>query len=514
MNAPRESQALGAFLSSTLFGRDQMRYLDLFKKHVDQLSTPKASGEATGLCPFHPNTDTAAFSVNVVTGKFKCWSPKCGKKGGVKTFRKLIGEADHPPIPQSKIDSFHKALMNTPSALDYLTSKRGLSLEVIKEHRLGYDGDRYWIPVFDASGVCVNARLYSPTDKRKMIHFGEGYGETRLYPLSSMQSDSVVIAEGEFDTLVLLSHGIPAVTSTSGADSWTRKLNAPFKGKKVTICYDADDAGKTGAKKTAKLLAPIAASIAIAALPLPGPPEAKDVTDFMRQEGATGEALRGVLSDAVAWNPEAEEESSRPPPSQVPDEVVETHLADSGFSDYAYRRIRTRVIVAGKDLAPYAVPWKVKFECEGGHEKCEGCGIYRSGGRMNFEFDETYQHPLQMIASPNAVVLQCLADIASVPGRCRQFTYEVEEYANIESVKCIPEIDWTSEGGQYVIRQLFFIGHGLETNKSYQLEAVVMPEPKTQYATALVYDAVLENSNIESFEMNEEVFDLLKGFQA
>ena len=66
---------------------------------------------------------------------------------------------------------------------------------------------------------------------------------------------SLIICEGELDRLLLLSKGMSAITSTHGAmtfkDEWAEKV---VKGSKVYICFDNDDAGKTGSEGVAKMV--------------------------------------------------------------------------------------------------------------------------------------------------------------------------------------------------------------------------------------------------------------------
>lgn len=69
-------------------------------------------------------------------------------------------------------------------------------------------------------------------------------------------ASDLVICEGEFDRLVLLANGIPAVTGTGGAatfkDEWVPHF---LKAERVYVCFDRDEAGKNGATKVlSKLL--------------------------------------------------------------------------------------------------------------------------------------------------------------------------------------------------------------------------------------------------------------------
>ena len=128
------------------------------------------------------------------------------------------------------VEQMHAAL--TSEHRTYLREQRMLSDEVIDRYRLGMDeqggGDRVTIPVADAKGVYRDVRRWLPIEKRrqgtaKMLHWTQGYGGARLFPIDQLEHDVVVLVEGELDALACISHGIPAITATTGAlyrDDW------------------------------------------------------------------------------------------------------------------------------------------------------------------------------------------------------------------------------------------------------------------------------------------------------
>ena len=136
-----------------------MKFANLYNKHVQDLGAPGVDGEAKGLCPFHEDTNPS-FGVNLESGKWRCYSSNCNKRGGVKKFKDLLGIGKPKPIPEAEIDAHHQALLTTPRVLEYLHKERHLSLEIIKRYKLGYDGERILIPIRDARGVIVNGRKY------------------------------------------------------------------------------------------------------------------------------------------------------------------------------------------------------------------------------------------------------------------------------------------------------------------------------------------------------------------
>ena len=63
---------------------------DFFSKEQQQpnLNSKSSKWATAGLCPFHDDTKTGTFKINLETGAFKCWS--CGARGGdIITFLQM-----------------------------------------------------------------------------------------------------------------------------------------------------------------------------------------------------------------------------------------------------------------------------------------------------------------------------------------------------------------------------------------------------------------------------------------
>ena len=264
--------------------RGQINYQALYTEYCGEL---KGSGEwRDALCQFHDD-HKPSMGVNIIHGGFHC--RVCKRKGDIVHFLREVNQASFfevveelrrragmidsspqaqprpappvPPIPPELAEAFHGQLMRDPARLSYLTDMRGLSLDIIREHLIGFDGRRYTIPIADENGEWRNIRRYDPdaSGGNKMISWRTGYGKARLYPigplLQASPGDEVFIFEGEWDCLLGRSRGLEAFTVTGGAGTWREGWNVLFSGLNVVICYDADDAGRDGARKVAESLA-------------------------------------------------------------------------------------------------------------------------------------------------------------------------------------------------------------------------------------------------------------------
>lgn len=165
-------------------------------------------------------------------------------------------------------------------------SKRKISDVIAKEFGIhgGYHtrlGECIVIPVHNESGI-LSFHKYrrSPlldTEPKYLYDKGGsltlyGYWKAKVY-------DTILITEGEMDSLVAWSHNIPAVSSTGGAKSLDDKWSLLLERKNLIICFDNDKAGGEGMVKALKLF-PEAKIVFI-----PDKPGVKDITDYVMHGG-------------------------------------------------------------------------------------------------------------------------------------------------------------------------------------------------------------------------------------
>ena len=114
----------------------------------------------------------------------------------------------------------------------------------------------------------------------------------------------IVITEGELDTLVCWSLGIPAVSSTGGAQSFQEEWVELLNRYEVYICFDNDEAGHKGAVKVLSFL-PDAKVIFIPK----NIPDVKDISDYVARGGDFHALMRSARSYPDLETVEAEKES-------------------------------------------------------------------------------------------------------------------------------------------------------------------------------------------------------------
>ncbi len=216
----------------------------------------------------------------------------------------------HKPDLTDLAAKYHKML---PKRIRRYLNDRGLPDVIIDFHLLGWNGWRITIPVFNREGELVFFKLARDPEDRlspKMTTYPGGPIELYGWEQVLRKPPEIVICEGEFDRLVLEANRLFAVTSTGGAGAFRCEWAKDFSPiPKVYICFDNDDAGRSGALRIARMI-PHARIIEL-------PQEVEhggDVTDFFVRLGGTRDDFLKLMSEAKSPAPRAE----APPPANLP----------------------------------------------------------------------------------------------------------------------------------------------------------------------------------------------------
>lgn len=511
-----------------------MKFKQLYEKILEKdLPEPNDSGEIKTTCPFHDD-NSPSMAINVETGVWHCFKPDCRKGGGVVEFLTGLKDIERnkavkmlkedyefngeltkkpkkkkkkvPPIDEREIKNWHTILKKSHKILDFLLNERGITKDTIDKFLLGWDGNRITIPIYDNDGKIRNVRKYKPDADNKVISYGKGYGSARLFPMGNLVYEQVLLCEGEMDAILADQMGYKAMTVTGGAGTWKRDWGELFKDKIVNIAYDNDDSGKAGAEKVARMLIGFAQQVKI--IDLPVSKNGEDVTDFFVKYGKTKDELNKVIENTEKF--ELKEKTETP----VDDRVYDTHLSRASQSKYYFKKVEMNVIVSGKDLAPYIIPKTIKATCTmDAGKQCNFCPMRIANAEKEYEFQATDAAILELINCTKQQQKGIIKKKLGIPNNCYSYNIEIIKAQNIEEVMMMPELDFSSEEREYVIRRGFFVGHGMRPNAPYRVKAVTLPEPWRQYTTHLIYNSKPAQDNISNFEINKRKIERLKIFQ-
>ncbi len=135
----------------------------------------------------------------------------------------------------------------------YLVHQRAIPAKILRQFRIGWDPKRlaYTIPLLDEAEQLECVKWIKPawnSDDGKKHVWVCNTDEIRwpmLFPTYELRGhDPIIVCEGEWDTLSVISLGLFAVTATGGAGQWDQAWSYLFKYKDVYILPDADEPGK------------------------------------------------------------------------------------------------------------------------------------------------------------------------------------------------------------------------------------------------------------------------------
>lgn len=258
---------------------------ELFSRHIKQIKRHE-NNHAIGLCPFH-NDRNPSFSVDLTTGKWKCHSTSCGKSGGLLAFSREVGERLPDEIyrefideiglkPKSRIvhrgdeeestwdedgdilervERYRKRLYEDDKLLEYW-KRRGISPETLSSIFVGYDdkSKAYTIPhLAENREIVAIKRIYSSNPHN---YSWEGSKRSYLYLGGIIKAldpgDSLIITEGEKDTLSLLDERILNVVGSPSSEGFKDDPSVFDGVRDIFILFDNDESGRDGALKAAK----------------------------------------------------------------------------------------------------------------------------------------------------------------------------------------------------------------------------------------------------------------------
>ena len=269
--------------------------LDLPALIQELIPTSKPAGaEYSGLCPFH-DEKSPSFSVNHTTGFFKCHA--CSAKGSIfDLFGKIKG-------------------LDFRGSITALTARAGLAQGKVVQK----ETDRHAYHDADGKLIYYRIRLEPSKDgkgKKDYTPINPVTGEWKrpcdpvLYHLPDViQSQEVIICEGERKADVVKSWGFVGTCFDSGADSKiTPAMIAALTGKHIAILPDNDEPGRKYSAKIIEAMQGKAASIRV--VELPGLEVKGDIVDWIKTPGNDKARLLELLHDA----PEIGSDQAQPEP--------------------------------------------------------------------------------------------------------------------------------------------------------------------------------------------------------
>jgi hypothetical protein len=488
-------------------------------------------GETRAYCPLHENPETSktpSASFNFANGKFYCFSrcgglsvnsvwqmaqdgqrpeAKTGPRDEVAERRKRRAKAEGATVPlptEKEIDSWSRRLLGSPERLRELLSKRGLNSKTLTRHKIGWDGERFIIPVRDPLGQLVNVRRYRMDAKaNKMVNW-PGYGDATLWGVDALKMQRVWLMEGEMDALLARQLRFPSLTATAGAGTWMPEWNVQFVGKTVFIVYDVDQQGEAGARKVANHLRNVAEHIYVVKLPLPV--KGSDFTDYVVNQGY---GRQSFIDLCKATPPYREKKVSK---QRAVAQVPEVSMRDSFDPALLDQPISMVATVSGRSATPTALPRSYVLTCgqDWQKPKCSTCPMDAIwGGEHKGEVMSDDRLLLQMLDMPDDKRRSELLRSLEIPSTCPRVDVDLASQWRVDELAVVPNIDNPEEGdGEQVLRRIFNVseaGKLTPVNTTARLTGVSTANPKNGQVVFHSWDFSETKTSLERFEMTEDL---------
>jgi len=407
-------------------------------------------------------------------------------------------------IPTSLVDDFHRELLVTPDIIKKLNDKHGITLEEIKKFKLGWNrsNERVQIPIF-VNDKLVNFRQYSYTHDDKVIST-KGHGGIHLFNAEACKGTEVYIAEGEFKAILMTKYGLPACAPTNGAKKWSAEFNDFFTGKDVIIVYDVDEPGRIGSNIVCNALYGKATTVrniflndVLDIVDSRGKHNG-DITNYFVDKKKTVDDFRILCLATPIYEPPKEPEL---PPIDL--NIYPILLSEAGNAKYYHKQIKTNVVVSAKDTSPYVLPKVVRVTCPADQDYCGMCHVATHRG---YEFkigaDEAI---LQFVNKTDSALQDALKLMSGVYKKCNKHAFINIETQNVEELRCVPQVAIGHNTGEMVVRRVFAVGHGVESNASYETTAKVCINPDDQHAVLVANEMRKSQDDISQFELKHDL---------
>ena len=502
------------------------RHLENALKPYLEGGGPNSQGEWGMHCPLHDDRRRSA-SVNFDSGLWFCNACQVG--GPVRDLIKQLerdGKAESSngsrPAPQpvelpteEDISYWHSYLMFHRELQRPLYQRRGLTRNTIRRWQIGYNPDpkvsAYTIPIWDHDGRVANVRHYvfDPPNGRRKIWSVTGHGTPMLYPLEILEdSEEIVVCEGEWDALLTLQKGFPAITRTSSAKTWDMYWNRLFRDKTVFVCHDMDRDGQAANQKVFNALAGVAAEVHMVRLPFDTTEDhGKDLTDYWMGGHNLGDFVEMLYQHS-------EELDLRDQPSPV----SAVNVLNSFDARYVGQPLKMRVTITGKRTPSFLVPEEIHYTCtQDAGPKCNICPMRGYNGDHTATIEANDKLILEMIGS-NAQQLQDLMRQYINAQKCTKLNIDVEEHRTVEELFVRPSVEMArvnyGEQSDFTHRKIISVGrHDSLPNNTVEMVGTVYPSPKSQHNEFQAWDIHKTETSLDKFEVTDSVRSYLELFQ-
>lgn len=198
-------------------------------------------------CIFHDGETDETLSIDLKTGKWQCFA-RCGGGNWMEFVERVKLSGDYAPIEEAQAEERQE---QEPILKSFL--ERGITREMCAKWGIVWDESRKAMkfPVFQPDGS-VTALWRMPDGVSPKYRYPAGFDRSgNLYGFWNITDlKRVVLVEGPLDAVWAQEAGVPAA-AILGSSLTDRQADilANNSVHRVTLCFDADEAGRLAAER-------------------------------------------------------------------------------------------------------------------------------------------------------------------------------------------------------------------------------------------------------------------------
>lgn len=369
------------------------------------------------------------------------------------------------------------------------------------------DGSSLRFPAFMYDHL-VDIRTYTPNGSPK-VRSRSGSPSGIIIPFDVWRitptSKVTIICAGEKDMAVARSYGFNAITITGGEHALPICPEL-FRDRKVVICYDNDDAGRSGANKLAEYLIDYAKEVKVCTEFHEVCKENKeDITDFFVKYHKSREDLIAYLKLAKVFTQTTFEKLNKYP-------ILNLHKASS--SEYVNKIVRSNIQVVAMSEATYLVPTTIIGEKINDSKTLMNM---HKGDTREWELSDNNIQDILHLVDNNFSEKQITDNCKNILKIMLKEPYiAIKQYNKIPVFKCIvTDLFETSEGEVTPMEYTAYsLGIKLESGKKYMVTYKLCPHPyKGQQLIMMITNVYDANDTVTNFKITDEIKEQLKVFK-
>jgi len=460
-------------------------------------------------CPFHQDTVESGI-INVEDSTFHCFacnihyteSQFMAKLNGISVLdaNQVLSQLE---ISTNTWEFVEKAELWASQALLNKVRALGLRDTTIDSLSLGLVKDDYGnillgFPVF-YNGILVDVGRYNVAKINGIPKMQSNTGAVMGYvvPFDLWKTDmrTTYLFEGQKDMAIARELGLNAITLTGGAGALPNAMVLDaFKGRKVVICYDNDDAGRKGIEHVFTELKTVAKEVKYVDIAQLVPEDKGDFWDAIM--------VKHLHIDAFLALPELD---------VVSKDTTDTKITlSNALNNNIFRKmLRSPVLISAEYGDVYAVPTMVKFTKTG---RTNDSDLMTTGeSRTWYLKNENIRQLLSLIevGADDKGIITNTRTWVGIPSKESGITVKLGEYQTIYKIRVTDSTLRVSEDSDNDKKFFidFYTFQPVNVGAEYFAEYIIFPHPTKNQKLVAIATRMVELDTEHDFKLSKKLLE-------